>query len=294
LVRNSEEHSVVTTHPALTAGRAAVITGAASGVGLAAAKRLGALGMKICLADLDEAALASAAAEVAAAGAAATLTVPTHVAKLAEVERLKERAYGAFGEVAVLMNNAGTAPGGGPWDHYDRWRHVLEVNLWGVINGVQVFTQAMIDQKTPGAIVNTGSKQGITCPPGDTAYNVSKAGVKVLTEALAHELRNVEGCRITAHLLVPGFTYTGITRPRRAEKPAGAWTPEQVIEMMVARMAAGDFYIICPDNDVTTEMDNKRIRWAAEDIIENRPALSRWHPDYKDAFAAFMAATLPK
>ncbi len=278
------------THPALAAGRAAVITGAASGVGLAAAKRFAALGMKICLADLDGAALENAAAEVGVGA----LAVPTDVAKLADVERLKERAYSAFGEVAVLMNNAGTAPGGGPWDHYDRWRHVLDVNLWGVINGVQVFTQAMIDQKTPGAIVNTGSKQGITCPPGDTAYNVSKAGVKVITEALAHELRNIEGCGITAHLLVPGFTYTGITRPRRAEKPAGAWTPEQVIDVLVERMAKGDFYIICPDNDVTTDMDNKRIRWAAEDIIQNRPALSRWHPDYKEAFAAFMDAKLPK
>jgi NAD(P)-dependent dehydrogenase (short-subunit alcohol dehydrogenase family) len=87
--------------------------------------------------------------------------------------------------------------------HYDRWQRVLGVNLWGVINGVHAFTQAMIDQKTPSAIVNTGSKQGITCPPGDTAYNITKAGVKVLTEGLAHSLRNIEGCQVTAHLLVP-------------------------------------------------------------------------------------------
>ena len=98
----------------------------------------------------------------------------------------------------------------------------VEVNLWGVINGVHTFAQAIIDQGTPGAIVNTGSKQGITCPPGGTAYNVSKAGVKVLTEALAHLLRNTPGCRVSAHLLVPGFTFTGITSPPRAEKPPGA------------------------------------------------------------------------
>ena len=79
---------------------------------------------------------------------------------------------------------------------------MLDVNLWGVIHGVQTFAPAMLAQKTPGAIVNTGSKQGITCPPGDTAYNVSKAGVKVLTEALAHSLRNEEGNRISAHLLL--------------------------------------------------------------------------------------------
>ena len=78
--------------------------------------------------------------------------------------------------------------GGGPWDHYERWRRVLEVNLSGVVDGVHA-PQAMIDQRTPGAIVNTGSKQGITCPPGDTVYNITKAGVKVFTEGLAYALR---------------------------------------------------------------------------------------------------------
>jgi NAD(P)-dependent dehydrogenase (short-subunit alcohol dehydrogenase family) len=193
----------------------------------------------------------------------------------------------------MLMNNAGTSPGGGPWEHYERWQRVLNVNLWGVINGVQSFTQAMIDQHTPGAIINTGSKQGITCPPGDTAYNISKAGVKALTEGLAHALRNVEGGLITAHLLVPGSTFTGMTRRGRTDKPPSSWAPEQVADMLVAGMAAGDFYIICPDNDVTRDVDNRRILWAAEDIIRNRPALSRWHPDYKDEFSAFLGLEAP-
>ncbi len=218
------------------------------------------------------------------------LAIATDVSDADGVQRLREAVYAAFGEVAVLMNNAGTAPGGGPWDHPDRWRRVLEVNLWGVINGVQSFAQAMIDQGTPCAIVNTGSKQGITTPPGDAAYNVSKAGVKVLTEALAHSLRNTEGCRVSAHLLVPGSTYTGMTRGATTTKPPGAWTPDQVIDTLLSGMAAGDFYIICPDNDVTREIDNRRILWAAEDIIRNRPPLSRWHPDYADQFAAFLAA----
>ena len=277
-------------HPALMAGRAAVITGGASGIGLAAAKRLAAMGMKICLADVSREALDRAAHQLPGAS---VVTVPTDVSRSEDVQRLKDRAYAAFGEVGVLMNNAGVSAGGGPFDHYQGWQRVLSVNLRGVINGVHAFTQAMMDQGMPAAIVNTGSKQGITCPPGNTAYNVTKAGVKVLTEGLAHALRNIEGCQVTAHLLVPGSTFTGMTARGRAEKPPGSWIPEQVVDFMVAAMAAGDFYIICPDNDVTRDTDNRRILWAAEDIIRNRPALSRWHPDYADEFTEFLKLEAP-
>jgi NAD(P)-dependent dehydrogenase (short-subunit alcohol dehydrogenase family) len=277
-------------HPALAKGRVAVITGGASGIGLAAAKRFASIGMKLCLADLSQHSLDEAAAQLPGAD---LITAPTDVSKIDEVLHLTDRVYAELGEVAILMNNAGTSPGGGPFDHYERWQCVLGVNLWGVINGVHTFTQAMIDQKTPCAIINTGSKQGITCPPGDTAYNITKAGVKVLTEGLAHSLRTIEGCRVTAHLLVPGSTFTGMTARGRTEKPPGSWTPDQVVDMLIERMSAGDFYIICPDNDVTTDVDNRRILWAAEDIIRNRPPLSRWHEDYAEEFAAFLASPSP-
>ena len=215
-------------HPALTPGRVAVITGAASGIGLAVGKKFAAMGLKVCLADLSTEALERAGAEVASVsplGTAEGTTVPTDVSRLDSVQALKDAAWSRFGEVAVLMNNAGTGSGGGPWEHIDRWRQVLEVNLWGVINGVQTFTPAMLAQRTDCAIICTGSKQGITCPPGNTAYNVSKAGVKVLAEALAHGLRNEEGARISAHLLIPGSTFTGMNSWRTCGKARGRVDP---------------------------------------------------------------------
>ena len=145
----------------------------------------------------------------------------------------------------------------------------------------------MIDRGRPGLIINTGSKQGITTPPGDPAYNIAKAGVKVFTEALQHELRNTPGCLLSAHLLIPGFVFTGLTAKGRTEKPAGAWTPEQTADFMLERLAAGDFYILCPDNDSPRQLDERRILWSAGDIVENRPALSRWDSDYSGAFADF-------
>jgi NAD(P)-dependent dehydrogenase (short-subunit alcohol dehydrogenase family) len=283
------ERRKVSNHPALAANRVAVITGAASGIGLAAATKFVSLGMKVCIADANREALEAAVAKLRATAARPddVRSFVVDVSSFDEVERLKTSVYEAFGDVALLMNNAGIGGGGGLFGDRAKWRRVIDVNLWGVINGVQVFAPAMIRQGAASAIVNTGSKQGITCPPGDTAYNVSKAGVKVVTEALAHELRNIEGCRVSAHLLIPGFTFTGITAGARTEKPAGAWTAEQVVDFMLAGMTADDFYILCPDNEVTREVDERRILWAAGDIIENRPPLSRWHPDYKDAFAEF-------
>ena len=283
-------------HPALQAGHVAVVTGGAAGIGLAAAIAFARAGLRVCIADLGEARLAEAArkiAEAATAGADQVMAVETDVSRFDAVSALARGVTSRWGAVSVLMNNAGIQPGSSMFAPRDGWERVMAVNLWGVINGVQAFVPEMMRHGGPGLVINTGSKQGITTPPGDPAYNVSKAGVKVVTEALAHELRNTEACRVSAHLLIPGFVFTELTAKGRTQKPDGAWTPEQTVAFMLERIAAGDFYILCPDNEVPRALDEKRILWAAGDIVHNRPPLSRWHKDYGEAFAAFVSEPAP-
>jgi NAD(P)-dependent dehydrogenase (short-subunit alcohol dehydrogenase family) len=278
-------------HPALAPNNVAVITGGASGIGLAAAMRFARLGLRVCIADVGADKLAQAAAaltKAAPGGAASVMTSVTDVSNRDDVTHLEAAVRERFGGADVLMNNAGIQPGSSMFGPAENWQRILGINLWGVINGSQLFAPGMIARGRPGLIINTGSKQGITTPPGDPAYNVSKAGVKAFTEALQHELRNAAGSRLSAHLLIPGFVFTGLTARGRSEKPAGAWTPDQTVDFMIERIEAGDFYILCPDNDVPRRLDERRILWAAGDIVENRPALSRWHPDFAAAFAAFV------
>jgi NAD(P)-dependent dehydrogenase (short-subunit alcohol dehydrogenase family) len=272
------------THPALAPNHVAVITGGASGIGLAAAKKFLSMGMKVAIADFRQDALDAAATSLGPDA----LAVRTNVSSRDDIERLKDAVYQRFGKVNVLMNNAGTDGAGPVLGSFENWERVIGTNLFGVVHGMQVFVPEMLDGTEPGLVINTGSKQGITTPPGDAGYNVSKAGVKVATEALAHELRNIEGSKITAHLLIPGFVWSYLTKGGRTEKPAGAWTPEETVDFMLASLDRGDFYILCPDNDVDRATDEKRILWAAGDIVENRPPLSRWHKDFGDKFKAFL------
>jgi NAD(P)-dependent dehydrogenase (short-subunit alcohol dehydrogenase family) len=264
-------------HPALKPGRVAVITGAASGIGFAAAMRLAKLGMNLHLIDRDEGGLDRAMGELEFPHGGVANSWVLDVSDPAALEEVR----------AVVAHNGG----GDALAPREAWDRVLGVNLFGILNGVQTFAPMMMSSGVPALIVNTGSKQGITTPPGDTAYNVSKAGVRALTEGLQHTLRNTPGCKVNAHLLIPGFVWTRMTARGRVDKPEGAWTADQTVDFAFERIAAGDFYILCPDNDAPRELDEKRMAWAMGDIIENRPPLSRWHPDYADAFKASLGSS---
>lgn len=263
----------------LAPGGVAVVTGAALGIGRASARALAERGMKVCLIDLPSAYLDEALEQVAAVGDAVAEAVD--VADLSAMTALAARFKERWGGVSFLMNNAARRDASTATGTPDAWRRTFDVNFHGVVNGVLAFAPSMIASGRAGAIVNVGSKQGITNPPGNPAYNAAKAALKSYTEGLSHELRNTEGCRVTAHLLVPGWTTTGL----REHKP-GAWRPEQVVKVMLDGVARGSFYMICPDNEVTASMDAGRMRWAVEDMIEDRPALSRWHPDFADLYKA--------
>lgn len=272
----------------LCAGRLAIITGAAKGIGAAIARELAERGMHLALVDTDAGALTSfveglgvdVLAEVADATDKGALT------------RLRDRAMERFGPVSLLVNNVGMMKKAGPWDPPETWAETFDVNFTSALLAQSIFLPDMIAADGPAAVVNLGSKEGITTPPGNAAYSVAKAGIKVLTEQTQHELRGITGGRVSAHLLVPGYTWTPMNfpgmDPRRDVKPAAPWTAEQLVDYFIARLLNEDFYILSPDNEVTPDMDARRMAWAADDIVQNRPALSRWHPDYKERFAAWM------
>lgn len=218
--------------------------------------------------------------------------------------------------VHFLMNNAAVSFGGDAIDTpMKEFNKMMKTNLYGSIHTCQSFIPAMKVKNQPGIIVNTGSKQGITMPPGNLTYNVTKAALKTWTEGLEHELMKERfngGGKLKAALLVPGWTNTSIKvkelRDRANMKndtkfcyktvqqvafsednPSdGAWMPKQVFDFMMERLDEGSFYIICPDNEVDSHTDKVRMTWSMQDITEDRPPLSRWHPEWKGEFNTFL------
>jgi NAD(P)-dependent dehydrogenase (short-subunit alcohol dehydrogenase family) len=201
--------------------KVAVITGAASGIGLAMCRRAVSEGMRVVLADVEEAPL-DAAANRLAEGGAKVLAVVTDVADGASVEHLRDRAVEHFGAVHLLHNNAGVSVAGTLWQVPEAdWRWVLGVNLWGVIHGIRAFVPLMVDQRQ-GHVVNTASLAGLISPPLLGPYNATKHAVVTISETLLKDLR-MAGAQVDVSVLCPGFVRTAISDSDR-NRPA--WAPQ--------------------------------------------------------------------
>jgi NAD(P)-dependent dehydrogenase (short-subunit alcohol dehydrogenase family) len=278
----------------------ALITGGASGVGYAVAQLCLEYSMRVTIADFNQSTLDLASKNLQGD----VKCIKADVGSREDWKRIRKEV----GDVDFLMLNAGVT-GKGTWGGEEYFDKILHTNLNGVINGLNAYVPSFQakDGKEKSAIVVTGSKQGITNPPGNAAYNASKAAVKSLTEHLSYDLKDTN---VGVHLLVPGWTFTGLvcllTSPLGCKtklishqsgnvsgtdktKPDGAWSPSQVADYMHKKMSDNKFYIICPDNDVTEETDKKRFLWSVGDIVNERPPLTRWRPEYKDEAEKWMA-----
>jgi NAD(P)-dependent dehydrogenase (short-subunit alcohol dehydrogenase family) len=199
--------------------RVAVITGSASGVGRALAERCVGEGMRVVLADVDDANLAEAEAELRALGGT-VLAVRTDVSRRSDVEALARRTVDAFGQVHLLVNNAGIGAGGSPWEAtWNDWEWVIGVNLWGVIHGVKVFTPLMLAQGTEGHIVNTASTAGLVVGGALAPYSATKHAVVALSESLYLTLQR-RNAPVKVSVLCPGLVRTNIADAER-NRPAG-------------------------------------------------------------------------
>jgi NAD(P)-dependent dehydrogenase (short-subunit alcohol dehydrogenase family) len=273
--------------------RVAVVTGAASGIGLALAERFAAEGMKVVMADIEAAALATAADGLRRKGAA-VLATRVDVSRAENVDRLARETYDAFGAAHVLCNNAGVAVIGAVHEHtLADWQWVIDVNLWGVIHGVRAFLPRMLGGGDEGHIVNTASMAGLTTAPFMSVYDVTKHGVVALSESMYKELQ-ITGSPIGVSVVCPGLIDTNIMRSSRnrpenladegkagpmaqafgqslSDRLAGGYPPSEVAEQVLQGIREGRFYIVPAQPEVK---GNIAIR--AEDLLALRnPTLRR-------------------
>jgi NAD(P)-dependent dehydrogenase (short-subunit alcohol dehydrogenase family) len=286
-------------------GALALITGSASGVGFALAQHCQRQGMHLALIDNNAATLQKAVSVLQSSDSKTqTLTYEMDVSDLSAWGKVKSDLSSKFSAIDLLMLNAGTSvkpTTSQPWEDADYFHKTFGVNFFGVVHGLATFLPMVQKSQGPSAVVLTGSKQGITNPPGNPAYNATKSAVKTVAEQLAYDLRTsgspAFAPHVSVHLLVPGWTFTGLSgnqgpvpdEEALAKKPRGAWLASQVRDYGVQKMAEGKFYIICPDTDVDEALDQARMTWGAGDVVEGRPALSRWDDKHKDEAAAWIS-----
>ncbi|KAB8078481.1 hypothetical protein BDV29DRAFT_3236 [Aspergillus leporis] len=279
--------------------KTALITGAASGIGFATAKLCRSRGMHLALLDIDGGNLHKARDELAVLNP--LLKTESYEIDVGDRNRWNEvtnEVKSAFSQLDLVFLNAARGQRAQskyegrlkPWADIESWKKTLDTNVFGPLNGIEAVIPLLLSPNTPKSLVITGSKQGITNPPGAgaPAYNASKAAIKDLTEHLAHDLRSDPAtAHISVHLLVPGWTWTGMmgnvgpTEEEAVKKMTGAWYPSQVAEELVNGVEKGSFYIICPDGETDQTLDQARMQWASDDVIEGRPALSRWEASWK-------------
>jgi len=267
-------------------GKNALITGAASGVGLAVAKLCASHGMNLHLVDNNSSALTEAKNGISTKG-----TLETHTLDVASIDdwsSLKSTLDKSNTKLDFLHLNAGIGAKG-DWTDSSYFHKIFDVNFFGVINGINTFVPHFQDNSSDAkAIVVTGSKQGITNPPGNPAYNASKSALKSITEHLSFDLAK-SSPSTSVHLLVPGWTFTGLTGGGSTKtKPDGAWSAEQVADFLYKKMGEGKFYVMCPDNDVDWETDRKRMMWTMGDVVYERQPQSRWRDEFKEEAAKTM------
>jgi NAD(P)-dependent dehydrogenase (short-subunit alcohol dehydrogenase family) len=268
--------------------KVALVTGGASGIGYALADRFASVGMKIVLADVEDAALDKAEQSLKDKGAP-VLSVRTDVSNPGDVERLAERAYDHFGAVHVLCNNAGVGSGGLSWEQpLEDWEWVFGVNLWGVVHGLRTFVPRMIAQGTEGHVVNTASVAGLITTPYMSVYGATKHAVVAITESLRMELEMI-GSSVSASVVCPGFVATNIgdsernrpaefrvsTTPKEADQQAvirelarqqvaAGMKPSDVAEMVLEAIRDDRFYVI------THPRFKKLIRMRMENIVDEK------------------------
>ncbi len=236
-------------------GRVAVVTGAASGIGLAMAERFAAAGMHVVMADINEVAVAEAAERVSQTAGVEVLPVMVDVSSWENVDELASRAYDRFGAVNILCNNAGVvAPKMLPWElSMKDWNWVIGIDLWGAIHGMKAFLPRMLSSGVPGHIVNTASVAGVVPYPYNASYSVAKYGVVSLSESLILALRD-QGAPIGVSALCPGPVLTPLRNTSATMRPDGATgfnltdnpnasTPAEIAELVLDAVMADRFWI---------------------------------------------------